>query len=192
MAADRLGRAADHRRGPEPRHHLHGRHAHDRDGAARVRSAARPCTVGHELGRLPALQPPDRAARHAKARCGCPIPTRSAAPSRSAAAGGDWQEMPTDGALHGAINWPYAAPDRANYRMLGVADLARAIASGADAARLWRAGAARAGDHGGDPGGRCASGQAVTVPRAMERAAAADRRRKRRRCRPRSRQQSGR
>ena len=33
-------------------------------------------------------------------------------------------------ALFGALNWPYAAPDRANYRMLGVADLARAVRSG--------------------------------------------------------------
>ena len=40
--------------------------------------------------------------------------------------GGEWEEMATDGFLHGEINWPYGAPDRANYRMLGVADLARA------------------------------------------------------------------
>jgi predicted dehydrogenase len=38
--------------------------------------------------------------------------------------------MPTDDRLHGRINWPYAAPDRANYRMLGVADLADAVATG--------------------------------------------------------------
>jgi predicted dehydrogenase len=41
-----------------------------------------------------------------------------------------WREMPTDTATFGRINWPYAAPDRANYRMLGIADLARAIATG--------------------------------------------------------------
>ena len=45
--------------------------------------------------------------------------------------GGAWEEMPTDNLLHGELNWPYAAPDRANYRMLGVADMARAIATGA-------------------------------------------------------------
>ncbi len=46
--------------------------------------------------------------------------------------GGAWEEMPTDTLLHGELNWPYAAPDRANYRMLGVADMARAIATGAE------------------------------------------------------------
>lgn len=46
--------------------------------------------------------------------------------------GGAWEEMPTDGLLHGELNWPYAAPDRANYRMLGVADMARAIATGVE------------------------------------------------------------
>lgn len=44
--------------------------------------------------------------------------------------GGDWQHMATEQALHGQLNWPYTAPDRANYRMLGVADMARAIATG--------------------------------------------------------------
>lgn len=44
--------------------------------------------------------------------------------------GADWAHHPSDGQLHGTINWPYDAPDRANYRMLGVADLARAIAEG--------------------------------------------------------------
>ncbi|RVA25693.1 gfo/Idh/MocA family oxidoreductase, partial [Mesorhizobium sp. M7A.F.Ca.CA.004.11.2.1] len=32
--------------------------------------------------------------------------------------------------LYGARNWPYAAPDRANYRMLGVADLVRSLQTG--------------------------------------------------------------
>ena len=44
---------------------------------------------------------------------------------------GEWQDMPTRDSLHGRHNWPYAAPDRANYRMLGVADMVRAIATGA-------------------------------------------------------------
>ena len=44
--------------------------------------------------------------------------------------GGEWQDMPTHDSLHGRLNWPYAAPDRANYRMLGVADMVRAIATG--------------------------------------------------------------
>ena len=42
--------------------------------------------------------------------------------------GDPWDEQSTSDAAHGAQNWPYAKPDRANYRMLGVADLARAIA----------------------------------------------------------------
>ncbi|MFL5337495.1 MAG: Gfo/Idh/MocA family protein [Geminicoccaceae bacterium] len=46
--------------------------------------------------------------------------------------GREWEEVATDGVLYGEINWPYAAPDRANYRMLGVADLSRAISSGAE------------------------------------------------------------
>jgi predicted dehydrogenase len=45
-------------------------------------------------------------------------------------AGGEWQAMSTGHTLHGQPNWPFAAPDRANYRMLGVAEMARAIATG--------------------------------------------------------------
>ena len=41
--------------------------------------------------------------------------------------GADWKDFASEGELYGARNWPYAAPDRANYRMLGVADLARAL-----------------------------------------------------------------
>ncbi|MBY5340930.1 Gfo/Idh/MocA family oxidoreductase [Rhizobium leguminosarum bv. viciae] len=44
--------------------------------------------------------------------------------------GAPWQEADTSGELFGAVNWPIAAPDRANYRMLGLADLARAIIEG--------------------------------------------------------------
>ncbi|SHE52013.1 Predicted dehydrogenase [Kaistia soli DSM 19436] len=44
--------------------------------------------------------------------------------------GAPWQEHATGELLHGRINWPFAAPDRANYRMLGVADLAASLASG--------------------------------------------------------------
>ncbi|NKJ70843.1 gfo/Idh/MocA family oxidoreductase [Rhizobium leguminosarum bv. viciae] len=44
--------------------------------------------------------------------------------------GAPWQETDTSGDLFGAVNWPIAAPDRANYRMLGLADLARAIIEG--------------------------------------------------------------
>ncbi|MEI1248518.1 Gfo/Idh/MocA family protein [Rhizobium aouanii] len=44
--------------------------------------------------------------------------------------GAPWQETDTSGELFGAVNWPIAAPDRANYRMLGLADLARAITEG--------------------------------------------------------------
>ncbi|MBY3343723.1 Gfo/Idh/MocA family protein [Rhizobium laguerreae] len=44
--------------------------------------------------------------------------------------GAPWQETDTSGELFGAVNWPIAAPDRANYRVLGLADLARAIIEG--------------------------------------------------------------
>ncbi len=41
--------------------------------------------------------------------------------------GGDWQETDTASLPYGAPNWPADAPDRANYRMLGLADLARSL-----------------------------------------------------------------
>ena len=44
--------------------------------------------------------------------------------------GADWADFPSESELYGARNWPFAAPDRANYRMLGVADLSRALATG--------------------------------------------------------------
>ncbi len=44
--------------------------------------------------------------------------------------GADWRDFESDDELYGARNWPYAAPDRANYRMLGVADLARSVVEG--------------------------------------------------------------
>ncbi|MFB2549820.1 Gfo/Idh/MocA family protein [Ensifer soli] len=44
--------------------------------------------------------------------------------------GADWRDFDSDGELYGARNWPFAAPDRANYRMLGVADLVRALETG--------------------------------------------------------------
>jgi len=44
--------------------------------------------------------------------------------------GAEWRNFESDGELYGALNWPYAAPDRANYRMLGVADLVRALEDG--------------------------------------------------------------
>ncbi|OBZ94734.1 oxidoreductase [Pararhizobium polonicum] len=44
--------------------------------------------------------------------------------------GAEWVNFESEGELYGARNWPYAAPDRANYRMLGVADLVRALADG--------------------------------------------------------------
>lgn len=43
--------------------------------------------------------------------------------------GADWQHFESESELYGAQNWPSAAPDRANYRMLGVADLVNAIAT---------------------------------------------------------------
>lgn len=44
--------------------------------------------------------------------------------------GADWADFPSEGEPYGSSNWPYAAPDRANYRMLGVADLAQALRTG--------------------------------------------------------------
>lgn len=44
--------------------------------------------------------------------------------------GATWDETDTSTLLYGAANWPVDAPNRANYRMLGLADLARAIPEG--------------------------------------------------------------
>jgi predicted dehydrogenase len=44
--------------------------------------------------------------------------------------GAPWDELSTSAELHGRLNWPYDAPDRANYRMIGVADLAQALKDG--------------------------------------------------------------
>jgi predicted dehydrogenase len=44
--------------------------------------------------------------------------------------GGAWEEMDSSTLPYGAMNWPVNAPDRANYRMLGLADLARAVIEG--------------------------------------------------------------
>jgi predicted dehydrogenase len=44
--------------------------------------------------------------------------------------GAEWNETDTSAFLYGEANWPVDAPDRANYRMLGLADLARAIIEG--------------------------------------------------------------
>ena len=41
--------------------------------------------------------------------------------------GGAWEETDTSTMTYGMVNWPVVSPDRANYRMLGLADLARAI-----------------------------------------------------------------
>lgn len=44
--------------------------------------------------------------------------------------GDAWEETDTSTLPYGAVNWPVDAPDRANYRMLGLADLARALQEG--------------------------------------------------------------
>ena len=44
--------------------------------------------------------------------------------------GAPWEETDTAGDLFGAVNWPIDKPDRANYRMVGLADLARSIVEG--------------------------------------------------------------
>lgn len=44
--------------------------------------------------------------------------------------GAPWTDFPSERSVYGALNWPYAAPNRANYRMLGVADLAAAVRDG--------------------------------------------------------------
>ena len=44
--------------------------------------------------------------------------------------GAAWRDHPSEGEIYGAPNWPFEAPDRANYRMLGVADLVRALNGG--------------------------------------------------------------
>ena len=44
--------------------------------------------------------------------------------------GAAWEAADTSTMLYGAVNWPVDAPDRANYRMLGLADLSRAVIEG--------------------------------------------------------------
>ena len=44
--------------------------------------------------------------------------------------GAAWEDVPTHDTVHGQNNWPFTEPDRANYRMLGVAELVRALAEG--------------------------------------------------------------
>lgn len=44
--------------------------------------------------------------------------------------GAAWQDHDCAEDLFGAANWPFDAPDRANYRMLGVADLVAALREG--------------------------------------------------------------
>ena len=57
-----------------------------------------------------------------------PDPDTFGGPVAISRAGAAWETQATDHAAFGADNWPFAKPDRANYRMLGVADLARALA----------------------------------------------------------------
>jgi predicted dehydrogenase len=44
--------------------------------------------------------------------------------------GGPWSNVDTSYLPFGALNWPVEAPDRGNYRMLGLADLAAAVRQG--------------------------------------------------------------
>ena len=45
--------------------------------------------------------------------------------------GAEWRNFESDEEIFGAKNWPFDGPNRANYRMLGVSDLARALVTGA-------------------------------------------------------------
>jgi predicted dehydrogenase len=44
--------------------------------------------------------------------------------------GADWRDTDTADRLFGAPNWPVKTPDRANYRMVGLADLAASLVEG--------------------------------------------------------------
>ena len=55
-----------------------------------------------------------------------PDPDTFGGPVSVSDGGDDWQHFETKRNLYGAENWPILAPDRANYRMLGVADLVAA------------------------------------------------------------------
>lgn len=44
--------------------------------------------------------------------------------------GANWREIDTADGVFGAPNWPVALPDRANYRMVGLADLAASLLEG--------------------------------------------------------------
>ena len=45
--------------------------------------------------------------------------------------GGDWQPVDCSQQAFGAINWPVAGPEQANYRGIGIADLAAAVSGAA-------------------------------------------------------------
>ena len=79
------------------------------------------------MGCLPPFQSPDRTAWHQGIAAACRTPTRSAESSPSPTKASAWDGTDTSTLPYGAVNWPVDAPDRANYRMLGLADLARAV-----------------------------------------------------------------
>ena len=140
MSAIGVARAADHGRRTAAEHAVSGRHADHGQCAGRIR-VRRAGHGRHELGRVPPFHPADRDSTAPKAPCSLPDPDTFGGPVALSRVGVAWDERSTADAVYGAQNWPYAAPDRANYRMLGVADLARALARGPPAAcvrRAWR------------------------------------------------------
>ena len=124
----RSGRAHDHRRRSLQGHHFKVGTPTNILSLLEFRSGAT-VTFGASWDVFTPLQPSDRIAWHRR--------LAEAARSRhlrrhrlASARGADWADFASEAELYGARNWPYAAPDRANYRMLGVADLARALTSG--------------------------------------------------------------
>ena len=115
--------------GPEARHPVQGRHADQRPVAARVRRGAT-VTFGASWDVFRHSNPPIEL--HGTEGLAAPARSRHFRRRRRALRrGAPSGTRPTPPTLpYGAPNWPVDAPDRANYRMLGLADLGRALIEG--------------------------------------------------------------
>ena len=65
-----------------------------------------------------------------KRRSGSPIPISSAGSSKLSEGGKDWRKIDTAERIYGRPNWPPSDKRVANYRGLGLAEMATAIAKG--------------------------------------------------------------
>ena len=158
----RPGGAADHRRRSVQEHHA-SRSARRPTSCRCSNSAPAPPSPSAPPGTSSGTPTTRSNCTARKARCACPIPTRSAAPSRCRSAAPTGRISPARANSTARATGPIAAPDRANYRMLGVADLVAGAGDRQKAARVRRPRAACAGDHGGDPALRARAASSVAV-----------------------------